>query len=1334
MIQIRYILILVPVAQITKYHQELAVLHAEEKKRMMELAKHKETMMQMRGSTDKALLAMLPGIEEQVDVAENVLKELRLARYELKTSMQYVNIFQGEGIYVCAVMNKRGKSVQIRRNTNRTVIVVENPERYPLKTLPFYNPRKPTRRRKWTIYSSIKGTFIGGRCDGIVTIRYVGGSYYEGPYIGEETIDLMGNVYMPARSSTHWGVYTCADGRVFEGFNVDNHFDPENIQGSFRVTMPFTKETYEGVFVDEKFHGVGVYNYSDGSVYEGEWHVGRRYGHGLLRSSEGWVYEGNFDDDKRHGDGIMWWPSGATYIGHFAHNMQEGPGLYISKMRDVYKGNFSENHFNGKGELLYNNGSKYTGEFSHGNRHGTGLYVDRFGTEHFGKFVNDVIHGDHVVKKLVDVPDVNEVCYEVSLCQYNMGQFVQWVGQCINPASTKQFIDMFEKDRKSFDGVYAMLLTRYMPDAPRGVDTSNPEVQRILLKLRSEGGVLTGSESLQEARTALDEVMPLIREKREQIDLLKKEIDKYTKISRTLEAEKNVLMRTFRKEMEVVEEEAQKEEQFWIDDKFERRDRYKMAVEMLATVHMDEWFKLKNHRTAPPFLKKIMDAICYLMDLPTEWKSQQMLLSDWIFNSANGDNDALRHTYDCKLVMLLQTYDVYNHAAPAEDKDYHLPRILADPRFRRDSYYVESLGDGAPFLVDWVKTNYPYMMAARSILAQRQDNEHRRMMAFRVKTTHQKKHIEQNSVGVKLDLYKKRLRGRTEELFVLQKKMSEAHDVLKFVNDSYELGKKAPKDMDYYEILERQIEAARNRLSVEASMERLLLGVDEVLAKEKLNLKLSLIAQGVDVAESEGDEEKERPQIIDWIVEEVTLMQNQYIEQGIGLGYSLDPDEYELTIEQLKGVMSECVENVVLRLNDLYHEQLGTETWIMMNGKKVTVKFVYVLCWKRWKDEANRMEHEKACEQWESIFGEPASCAAMAIQSKVNWRMSALARKQAAIWANLHPTEIKEAEYVLSAQFAEAHREEDVAALALEYCDDDSGEIDFSSKADALCWARRHPDKMSIAQDTKDSGKANTFAQQFQDETALNCFRILNGMCSPGDLEWEEYARHWRNFNSEDFARTETNQTTQMAATFKEENVFGTHIAAAKVTLDEGISQLMEDQEGAAELYPGAENFYNAKCWGMRNQGLFRAGLAQVNAENLSRSNRNWRELKDLTVDFTKGSYFHLEQEARDDPSLDRFAGFRDRLEKRFAWLLGYLYSRQVQRQNDLEALQTRDPSEKVHHNIRPSELALFEKRLEEEWLREKAEAEEELGQVMKKISVWKTYFGNKEAATGQGW
>ena len=65
-----------------------------------------------------------------------------------------------------------------------------------------------------------------------MTIRFLDGSFYEGPYIGEEWIDQNGYTLPKARARDHYGVFKCPDGRVFEGSNVDNHFDPLNIQVS----------------------------------------------------------------------------------------------------------------------------------------------------------------------------------------------------------------------------------------------------------------------------------------------------------------------------------------------------------------------------------------------------------------------------------------------------------------------------------------------------------------------------------------------------------------------------------------------------------------------------------------------------------------------------------------------------------------------------------------------------------------------------------------------------------------------------------------------------------------------------------------------------------------------------------------------------------------------------------------------------------------------------------------------------------------------------------------------------------------------------------------------
>ena len=44
---------------------------------------------------------------------------------------------------------------------------------------------------------------------------------------------------------------------------------------------------YEGGFLDNKFHGKGVYHWTDGDEYEGTWKDGEQHGVGIFRSADG---------------------------------------------------------------------------------------------------------------------------------------------------------------------------------------------------------------------------------------------------------------------------------------------------------------------------------------------------------------------------------------------------------------------------------------------------------------------------------------------------------------------------------------------------------------------------------------------------------------------------------------------------------------------------------------------------------------------------------------------------------------------------------------------------------------------------------------------------------------------------------------------------------------------------------------------------------------------------------------------------------------------------------------------------------------------------------------
>ena len=63
------------------------------------------------------------------------------------------------------------------------------------------------------------------------------------------------------------------------------------------------KEKFSGHFYKDKYHKNGVLVESDGSIYEGDWVLGKREGMGQYRSSNGDLFIGEFFNNKYHGKG-----------------------------------------------------------------------------------------------------------------------------------------------------------------------------------------------------------------------------------------------------------------------------------------------------------------------------------------------------------------------------------------------------------------------------------------------------------------------------------------------------------------------------------------------------------------------------------------------------------------------------------------------------------------------------------------------------------------------------------------------------------------------------------------------------------------------------------------------------------------------------------------------------------------------------------------------------------------------------------------------------------------------------------------------------------------------
>ena len=73
----------------------------------------------------------------------------------------------------------------------------------------------------------------------------------------------------------------------YEGGYKDDHE-----HGHGRLEMNATDMSYEGEWLEGKFHGEGTFRWKTGSTYTGQWVKGLKEGHGKLTLYSGNVYEG----------------------------------------------------------------------------------------------------------------------------------------------------------------------------------------------------------------------------------------------------------------------------------------------------------------------------------------------------------------------------------------------------------------------------------------------------------------------------------------------------------------------------------------------------------------------------------------------------------------------------------------------------------------------------------------------------------------------------------------------------------------------------------------------------------------------------------------------------------------------------------------------------------------------------------------------------------------------------------------------------------------------------------------------------------------------------------
>ncbi|QHO49386.1 hypothetical protein HN51_001309 [Arachis hypogaea] len=146
---------------------------------------------------------------------------------------------------------------------------------------------------------------------------------------------------------------------------------------------------------NQKIPSSGFYAqiYSNGDVYEGEFHKGKCSGSGVYHYHMSGRYEGDWVDGRYDGYGVETWARGSRYRGMYRQGLRHGVGIYRSYSGDVYAGEWFNGQCHGFGVHTCNDGSKYVGEFKWGVKHGIGQYHFRNGDFYAGEYFADMMHG-----------------------------------------------------------------------------------------------------------------------------------------------------------------------------------------------------------------------------------------------------------------------------------------------------------------------------------------------------------------------------------------------------------------------------------------------------------------------------------------------------------------------------------------------------------------------------------------------------------------------------------------------------------------------------------------------------------------------------------------------------------------------------------------------------------------------------------------------------------------------------------------------------------------------------------------------------------------------------